>query len=145
MMRGQAFSTFKLLIAAVVAVAILGILLQILGMVRPPLGFEEQAGELLRDVQDGGVVRRGPNIPFSEGDIYSGGEGTSFYQEAGSQEVHFGCGIGFCEIEEGDWGPTLEVTTDGDAEILACCEDGPRQCYVGVGVEVLSIREKCGI
>ncbi len=35
-MKGQAFDTCKLLIAAVVAIAILGILLQILNLIKPP-------------------------------------------------------------------------------------------------------------
>ena len=34
--KGQAFSTFKLLIAAIVAVAILTILFQVLGLIKPP-------------------------------------------------------------------------------------------------------------
>ncbi len=49
-MRGQAFDTFKLMIAAVVAVAILGILLSILGTIKPPAGDPKSVGnQLLRE------------------------------------------------------------------------------------------------
>jgi hypothetical protein len=49
-MRGQAFDTFKLMIAAVVAVAILGILLSILGNIKPPAGDPKSvANQLLRE------------------------------------------------------------------------------------------------
>lgn len=61
-MKGQAFDTFKLMIAAVVAVAILGILLGILRGLTPtitdPLSATQQ---LVRDAYTGGISKRYPN------------------------------------------------------------------------------------
>ena len=47
--RGQAFSTFQLLISAIVAVTILVILLHILGLVRPP-GTSENPSETMATI-----------------------------------------------------------------------------------------------
>lgn len=158
-MKGQAFSTFKLLIAAVVAVAILGILLQILGMISPPLGFEDQAGQVLSEATGGGV-RTGATIPFEEGDSYIGDGDSSFYIEAGATEVRFGCDTGFCEpriddaTEEGSWSEVLRIESDGEAEIRACCNNDvsgtlgwneDELCFVGIGADRSIMEEVCDI
>lgn len=140
MMKGQEFSTFKLLIAAVVAIAILGILLQILGGITTPVGFEQQARELLRDARDGGVVRRGPEVPFESGSLYTGG---AFSDAAGGGNVEFRCDRGFCD-PEGSWGSTLEITGDGDSDFLVCCDDDDT-CYIGVGADTDDMTSECGI
>lgn len=132
MRKGQAFSTFKLMIAAVVAVAILGILLSILGGITSPVGFEEQAESLLRDVSGGGSIQRGPEVSFTEGSIYSGSAGTSLSAVVGGRPVNFKCGVGFCSPGETDeWGTQLEIEHDGRASLIACCEEN--ECYLGIG------------
>lgn len=69
-MKGQAFDVFKLMIAAVVAVAILAILLGILRGISPavgdPLAVTQQ---LLRDCYSGKIAKTSPNpVTFRQGD-----------------------------------------------------------------------------
>ena len=136
MMKGQAFSTFKLLIAAVVAVAILGILLQILGQIGAPVGFQDQAEELLRDVRGSpGVSMAGPEVEISEGS-YSA---DIFTEAAGGWQVVYQCAdYAFLDCDEDDPDGSLDAETDGNAELYACCneDEGPNRCYLGVGVDV---------
>ena len=140
MMKGQEFSTFKLLIAAVVAIAILGILLQILGGVPTLVGFEQQAREILRDARHGGVVRRGPEVPFDSGTIYTG---DAFSGAAGGLDVEFKCEREFCE--DRGWDSTLEITSDGDSDFLVCCDADEEECYIGIGVYSGNMSTKCNL
>jgi len=140
MMKGQEFSTFKLLIAAVVAIAILGILLQILGGITTPVGFEQQAREILRDARHGGVVRRGPEVPFDSGTIYTG---DAFSGAAGGLDVEFKCERGFCDVTDGD--STLEITSDGDSDFLVCCDADGEKCYIGIGVDSGDMSIECSL
>ncbi len=133
--KGQAFSTFKLLIAAVVAVAILGILLSILGGISMPVGFTDQAQGLLRDVSGGDMTRMGPEVSFSGGSIYGPG---AFQSAAGGNPVTFVCRRAFCDVDEGTG--ELIINNDGRARIIACCTDDA--CFLGVGASAQDLRDE---
>lgn len=140
MMRGQAFSTFKLMIAAVVAVAILGILLSILGGIQNPVGFDQQAKSLLKDVSGGGSIQKGPEVSLSSGSIYDGSLGSPLSSAAGGKSVEFSCGTGFCS-PQGSWDSSLEISNDGRSDMTACCSDDT--CYLGIGIDTSEIKNKC--
>jgi hypothetical protein len=88
-MKGQAFDTFKLMIAAVIAVAILGILLGILRGMSPtvtdPLSATQQ---LLRDTYTSKIQKAYPNpVVFTSGTVVDteslrGGAGVAASQIA---------------------------------------------------------------
>ncbi len=127
MMKGQAFSTFKLMIAAVVAVAILGILLSILGGIQSPVGFEQQAKNLLNDVSDStGVMKEGSTVTITPGSYPS-----STFDSAAGKDVEYNCPDSVPgDIVDGCSSSNLDVDSDWDVTLSACCESGT--CYLGL-------------
>ncbi len=138
MRKGQAFSTFQLMIAAVVAIAILGILLAIIGGISPQVSSPKHAIEnALREAYSSPkIVKSSPQkVRFTEGDRYPG---TAFSEVVGGSTVLFKCGsITGCSVE--DNGETLAVTSTFDAKIFATCDGG--ECCVGVGTAITSVSD----
>ncbi len=130
-MKGQAFSTFQLMIAAVVAIAILGILLAIIGGISPQVSSPKHAIEnSLREAYSSpGIIKSSAQkVRFIEGDAYPG---SAFSESvAGGTPVQFVCksGITGCNADD----PTkLVVDSTFDAKIYATCGDS--LCCVGIG------------
>jgi len=136
MMRGQAFDTFKLMIAAVVAVAILGILLGILGGISP-IGqdFGNTAKQMLSSAsQSPGMVKPSAGeVNFQKDSIYPS---SMFTTAAGGRTVKFDCGSLESEICD-DSGSQLEIKGNFHTKIYVCCEeDVTGNCKVGIGTRV---------
>ncbi len=149
MMRGQAFSTFKLMIAAVVAVAILGILLSILGGIQSPMGFEQQAKNLLSEVSASpGTAKKGPSATLTPG-IYS----LSNLQAAASGTLHVKCNRGQCGYTGDPDSDSWFTSDDGSLKVsskltavslAACCTSTGGDCYLGIGMDVDTVYDnKC--
>lgn len=140
--KGQAFSTFKLLIAAVVAVAILGILLSILEGMTNPVGFDQQAKNLLQEVSGSSSIQQGPEVSISEA-LY---KGEDFQGAAKGNPVEFVCKKPLCGWESGDTlsgEDSIMVDTEGSAKLAACCTDST--CYLGIGTSVQDLNTNfCG-
>jgi len=133
-MKGQAFDTFKLLIAAVVAVAILGILLTIMsGIVVPGAEPQRVIGEQLT---------KGIEFPHSTfvSQVKAGFKGgTSLsplsFTDAlgGTGKVTFKCSndlSSICKIDSSTG--SLKTLSDFDDYISACCKD-TKNCDVLIG------------
>ena len=136
MMRGQAFDTFKLMIAAVVAVAILGILLAILGGISLP-GQDPATmirGQLQQAVQyPGSTFVSQTEASFKAGVEYSGDSFKDVLGGAGS-EVYFYCAdsLGTTACSTGSGGSSVTIAEDFNANIKAKCGSS-RNCCVGIG------------
>lgn len=130
MRKGQAFDTFKLMIAAVVAVAILGILMTILLQITiPGQSFDDTARNLLtKAVGAPGIVYPSTgDITFVKDAIYPG---TAFEDTTGGTVVEFKCdNIGLCE--PGDLGSQLTISANFKSKIYVTCTS--TKCCIFVG------------
>jgi hypothetical protein len=146
-MRGQAFDTFKLLIAAVVAIAILGILLGILsGIILPGADPETIIGQqLTRAYQYEGSTFVSPaNANFRSGVSYSS---ASFTDKIGGAyaSIKFQCSTELkgsspvCK-EVGTNSDRVDIKGDFTAKISACCEPNksPPVCHIMIGADTLN-------
>lgn len=145
MRKGQAFDTFKLMIAAVIAVAILGILLGILGGITTPgQSFDDTAKQLLtKAVQSpGAVFPSAGEVQFQKDSIFPA---TIFYATAGGRTVKFHCADslitgGLCTISTTK--DRLDVGGDFRQKIYALCGvSSADECCISVGHPVVSISE----
>lgn len=133
MRKGQAFDTFKLMIAAVIAVAILGILLGILGGISPPGAdpasiIKEQLSKAYQFQKSVFVSTTQAN--FQSGVLYSP---ESFKQSiGGTGDIQFVCASSLSGVCTG--GSTLSITGNFKAVISACFDPtSPGTGWVGVG------------
>ena len=130
MFRGQAFDTFKLMIAAVIAVAILGILLGILGGITPQVG---DPGNLIK--QQLGKGYQLPGIVYASQQKANFKAGTRIRSDAfsdvlgGTGEVKFYCNERLaagssprCQVTGGTARSGISFTADFDEDIFVCCE-----------------------
>ena len=139
-MKGQAFDTFKLLIAAVVAIAILGILLQILNLIKPP-GADPQT-MIRQQLQTaystiGSVTVSDGKASFIKGQVFSGDSYLSVMGQQGT--IEFKCGEGiddYCSITGGE----AEILQAFDARIKARCASESK-CCVQIGEGTLTCEE----
>ncbi|MBI4214927.1 hypothetical protein HY546_02940 [archaeon] len=129
---GQAFDTFKLMIAAVVAVAILGILLSILGSIPVPgLGFSDTAPSLLARANQlqGNVFPSQGEVQFQSGEQYIS---SAFSSSTGGKSVSYECGAGLpCGDATASSSSQLAVTGSFKSKIYACCTSA--SCKVNIG------------
>ncbi len=135
-MKGQAFDTFKLLIAAVVAIAILGILLQILNLIKPPGAdpetiIQQQLQKAYGHI--GSVTVSDGKASFTKGQIFSG---ESYLSVMGQQGViEFQCGDSIdnnCLEVTGTIATEVEITQAFDGRIKAKCASD-QKCCVQIG------------
>jgi len=133
-MKGQAFDTFKLLIAAVVAIAILGILLSILsGLIipgaEPPTMIREQLSKAYQFPESSFVSQA--KASFRSGSSFSP---NSFKDAMGSTgELTFACSDSLGDACDDDSGSVLKINSDFSAYVGACCV-GPA-CQISILVE----------
>ena len=130
--KGQAFDTFKLMIAAVVAVAILGILMGILQTISlPTSGFDDTLKTMLSKASAGGSVQASQSdITFSSGSSYDGT--AKVYKDLTMDKpVQFKCAIS-TQCTPPALGPTLTILMNFKAKIYVGC--GSTKCCVGIGV-----------
>ena len=141
MRKGQAFDTFKLLIAAVVAVAILGILLGILGGIFWPGAnpYQVAKDQLTSASNYKGLPQISTSTAaFKKGMTMDGGADTFVNAIGGHGSIQFKCSEDVkdaCSVQ----GPaaTLTITRDFSALISACCNSG-NVCNVFIGNETAS-------
>lgn len=138
-MKGQAFDTFKLLIAAVVAVAILGILLTIMsGIIVPGAEPQRVIGE---------QITKGIEFPHSTfvSQVKAGFKGGTILSPSsftdslgGTGRVAFTCSTdlaAICKVNAGTG--SLTIVSDFDEFISACCKD-TKNCDILVGTGTLT-------
>lgn len=131
--KGQAFDTFKLMIAAVIAVAILGILLAILsGIIFPGQDPATMMKQQLQQATQypGSIFVSQTQADFKAGVQYVQGSFADVLGGAG-YKVDFICGV---IVRSGCTTGTNIVTISGDfkAVVKACCTSS-NQCKVGIG------------
>ena len=147
MFRGQAFDTFKLMIAAVIAVAILGILLGILGGISPPgQGFTDTTTQLIGEaVRSPGAIRSSSGeVSFTGGDEFPG---SIFEDTSGGRNIKYEYASGFCGTgvsctnlccvyTQGSQ-TFLKINRNFNAKIYVCCKQSTSdECKVGIGKSV---------
>ncbi len=146
--KGQAFDTFKLMIAAVVAVAILGILMGILSQITVPGAdpVNMMNDQLTKAHQyPGTIVISSASAAFQKGMVYSG---ASFIQVlGGTGKVVFVCDDVYTGTPKSNTDPcyvnptaTTAVAINGafSAKIRACCNSASTPaCVVGVGANAV--------
>ncbi|MEM0372788.1 MAG: hypothetical protein QXO69_03065 [archaeon] len=136
MFKGQEFDTFKLMIAAVVAVAILGIMLSILGGITTPgQSFDDTAKQLIQkaDQSKGATYPSAGEVSFRAGESYPS---TIFNSASGGKPVSYvgstmcsGTGS-VCTIT----GSTLTINSNFRTTISVCCST--TGCKIGIGQTV---------
>ncbi|RLG21825.1 hypothetical protein DRN74_00140 [Candidatus Micrarchaeota archaeon] len=139
-MRGQAFDTFKLMIAAVVAVAILGILLGILGNISTPGADPASAirQQLSKAYQyKGSTFVSSGEASFVAGTVYTT---DTFTDAVGGSGVT----LKFCAETTLTSNEAVSIGTDKDelgvekdfrAKVKAKCttDTSGTTCYIGIG------------
>ena len=133
-MKGQAFDTFKLLIAAVVAIAILGILLNIIGnmpdLTANPTNTIKTA---LSDAYSSqGIPSMSPSKASFQKNINFPGTTKQFLDAVGGNPITFDCSA-YLKPNLCEGGSTLMIKQDFKAYVSACC--GSTTCIVIVGNE----------
>lgn len=142
-MRGQAFDTFKLMIAAVIAVAILGILLGILQQIQGPTGDPITT---TRDLMQKALSNPGTELPsaqklsFTKGTVFRNTAFRSLFGNVNTPTIYFTCDStlvvnGLCIYDGADYSQNI-LTIDGDFEsnIKVCCSATTYEtCYVNIG------------
>lgn len=139
--RGQAFSTFKLMIAAVVAVAILGILLSILGgITMPGANPADMIGRQVSKASqyEGSTFRSSSTASFKSGTSYNedsfmdkiGGVGTIKFKCASTLQQN-----NMCNGDNSGETNALRLNGAFSAKVGAQCEAGGGQpmCWVLIG------------
>lgn len=141
MMKGQAFDTFKLLIAAVVAVAILGILLGILGGIFWPGAnpYQVAKDQLTSASNYKGLPQISTSTAaFKKGMTMDGGADTFKNAIGGVGSIQFHCSTDVasaCQYGTSTADPnsnTAIILRDFSALISACCSSG-NACNVYIG------------
>jgi hypothetical protein len=133
-MKGQAFDTFKLLIAAVVAIAILGILLSIIGnMPNVTTNPTTAIKNALTDAYNSpGVPSVSPSKAQFKKNINFAGNLETFTSVVGGSTIAFSCSQYLIDSATCAGGGTLMIKKDFQAYVSAiCC--GTSSCFVIVG------------
>jgi len=135
MMRGQAFDTFKLMIAAVVAVAILGILPGILGGIATPgQSFDDTAKQLITKATQspGAVYPSAGEVTFQKDSIYPS---SIFKTVSGGRNTEFSCAnTALCEQDGSGENAKLKINYNLRAQIYVCCPSSTSDsCQIGIG------------
>ena len=137
--KGQAFDTFKLMIAAVIAVAILGILLGILGSIQPPGGDPATiTGDQLSKAYQfpGSIFASASKASFKSGVTYVS---DSFKDKVGGlATINFYCGTSVVQVCKAANAPTTSsvvITGNFQATIKTKCTGTgtTAKCCVGIG------------
>ena len=153
MKKGQAFDTFKLMIAAVVAVAILGILLSILSGISVPNDPASMINQQLSKAYQykGSTFVSQSEASFQSGVVYS--EGSFKSSAGGVAEIAFYCDDNLQETtpnicEEvkktvsSSYNDQLKINGDFKEKIQVCCNTGSatlsNRCHVGVGADAFT-------
>jgi hypothetical protein len=134
-MKGQAFDTFKLLIAAVVAIAILGILLNILSnmpnLTANPTNTIKTA--LSDAYQSQGIPSMSSSKAAFKKNINFPSTNELFKNAVGGNDIEFFCSE-YLKPDLCEGGTTqLMIKRDFQAYVSACCSSS--KCYVIVGNE----------
>jgi hypothetical protein len=132
-MKGQAFDTFKLMIAAVIAVAILGILLGILGGISLPGAdpasiMKEQLSKA--NQFPGSIFVSATEANFQSGVTYV--ESSFIVTIGGTGNIEFICGSDFDKVCNSDKG-LVSISGSFRAKISACYNNG--NAKIGIGVK----------
>lgn len=133
-MKGQAFDTFKLLIAAVIAVAILGILLSIMSSIVVP-GAEPQR-VIKEQLREGVEFPKSTFLSQVKANFKSGtGFSADSFKDAlgGTGTIKFYCSddlTGVCKPSSDRL--SLSILGDFNEVIGVCCKD-TKNCNVFVG------------
>jgi len=137
-MKGQAFDTFKLMIAAVIAVAILGILLAILGGITLP--GQNPATMIKAQLQQATQYSGSSFVSQTESSFQ---KGANYSQDSflstlgGTGSVTFSCDSGLSCTPSSD-GSSVMIDNPFKATIKAKCNaDNPRTCCVGIGANAV--------
>lgn len=133
--RGQAFDTFKLMIAAVVAVAILGILMGILGSINIiGTGFDDAVRDLLPKANraPGSVFPSGTEVSFTKDAIFTGASYKSLL--GGTVPVYIECkgtaaSSQLCKASGTDG---VTISANFKQKIYAKCKADNSKCCVGI-------------
>ena len=134
-MRGQAFDTFKLMIAAVVAVAILGILLGILGGISTPgQGFTPTAKQLITQATQnpGQTFPSAGEVNFKKDSIIPA---KVFQTASGGKPVKFIVNNSLKNLCS-NTGDSLRINNHFNSRIYACCGDFSTGCEIGISAVV---------
>jgi len=133
-MKGQAFDTFKLLIAAVVAIAILGILLNILSnmpnLTANPTNTIKTA--LSDAYQSQGIPSMSSSKAAFKKNINFPSTNELFLNAVGGNGISFDCSA-YLKPDLCEGGSTLMIKRDFQAYVSACCSSS--DCKVIVGNE----------
>ncbi|MEM4221889.1 MAG: hypothetical protein QW097_00450 [archaeon] len=141
-MKGQAFDTFQLMIAAVVAVMILAILLSILGGITVPgQEFDTTVAALLQSAANSpcNIQKSSTPVKLKTGTSYSAS--SPKFVEAAGKDIEFECAenikkdIADCGTEK--FTPKKNVPVD----VYAVC--GSEKCIVGIGGAPKSSPQGC--
>ncbi|MEM3412229.1 MAG: hypothetical protein QW735_00825 [archaeon] len=131
-MKGQAFDTFQLMIAAVVAVMILAILLSILGGITVPgQEFDTTVAALLQSAANSpcNIQKSSTPVKLKTGTSYSAR--SSKFVEAAGKDIEFECASNInnniANCDENTFSPQKNVPVD----VYAVC--GTNKCVVGIG------------
>jgi len=134
-MKGQAFSTFQLMIAAIVAIAILGVLMSILNVIPQPGANPIQVMEdLLRD----GRQYQGSSFVSSSDPSFQSGmmiSEESFKQsvfQGVDPTITFVCSDNLGDSCDNSTAGQLTVVSDFSAKVTATCSDSTT-CTITVG------------
>lgn len=138
-MKGQAFDTFKLLIAAVIAVAILGILLSIMsGIILPGADSQQVIGEQLKKASQfpHSTFISQAKASFQAGNYLSA---SSFTDALGGSSVTiaFQCSDDLSDACKITTDKKLHIVSVFTAYVGACCTT-PKACTVVIGDKDLS-------
>jgi hypothetical protein len=144
-MKGQAFDTFKLLIAAVIAVAILGILLSIIGGISLPYAEPQVliSQQLKTAVQYPHAVQPSSSVAnFKTSQSF--GEATFSDAIGGVGKITFVCadtlvttGTSPCQLKKSvstkSYYDSVKINSDFSAKVSACCTPTGPSCTVKIG------------
>ena len=141
MKKAQAFDVFQLMIAAVIALAILGILLSIISQIFIPTQRPIQViGDKLTDAyqHSPAVFQSAAKATFQKGESIPA---SIFAKNTGGIPPTFKCADALTGVSTGGAG-VLDCTTEGtlivdktfDAIITTCCPSAT-ECYVGIGMK----------
>ena len=133
MMKGQAFDTFKLMIAAVVAVAILGILLGILGGISTPgQSFDDTAKQLITKATQSplAVYPSAGKVTFQKDSIFPP---AIFLTSSGGLTVKYQCkDASLCTPATAGSTDALKILNNFKSKIYVCCIEDD-SCHIGIG------------
>jgi len=131
MKKAQAFDTFQLMIAAVIAVAILGILLSIIGQIfipsqRPIQVMQEKLTDAYQ--YEGAIFTSATKATFQKGDAVPM---SIFTKNTGGITPTLQCADFISSGNLANCATSVEVLSTFDAVVSTCCSGS--ECWVYVG------------